>query len=236
LECGDLPPLWISSGKDGGRASVLPDLESGEYQSGDKSPHSKACDAITGRATQTLEWVKQASEASLLTIALDHLTLARAALYQAVLSSSKLQIPNFDSDHLTAAVNGLRQSGDAWMLPRGLLTRAWHRRLTDNASGGASDLDEAWEIAERGPMPLFQADVLLTRVRLFGGEGSGVGCPVSGKSDPESEARAQESGYPWDSPQEDLAEARGLIEKHGYHRRDEELEDAEKAILRKEDE
>ena len=37
--------------------------------------------------------------------------------------------------------------------------------------------------------------------------------------------------YPWQSPQHDLAEARRLIEKHGYGRRKEELEDAEAALL-----
>jgi hypothetical protein len=36
--------------------------------------------------------------------------------------------------------------------------------------------------------------------------------------------------YPWQSPQHDLAEARRFIEKHGYWRRKEELEDAENAI------
>ena len=35
--------------------------------------------------------------------------------------------------------------------------------------------------------------------------------------------------YPWDSPAADLAAARALIEKHGYWRRKEELEDAEAA-------
>jgi hypothetical protein len=39
------------------------------------------------------------------------------------------------------------------------------------------------------------------------------------------------ANYPWTSPQADLAEARRLIEKHGYGRRKEELEDAEKAAL-----
>ena len=34
------------------------------------------------------------------------------------------------------------------------------------------------------------------------------------------------------SPEEDLKEARRLIEKHGYGRRKEELEDAEAALLR----
>ena len=41
-----------------------------------------------------------------------------------------------------------------------------------------SDLDEAWEIAERGPMRLFLADIHLHRARLF----------------------FREATYPWESP------------------------------------
>ena len=52
-------------------------------------------------------------------------------------------------------------------LPRGLLTRQWLRFLQGDESGARADLDEAWEIAERGPMRLFMADVQLTRARLF---------------------------------------------------------------------
>ena len=43
--------------------------------------------------------------------------------------------------------------------------------------------------------------------------------------------QGQMTKYPWESPEADLAEARRLIEKHGYGRRQEELEDAERAIL-----
>ena len=60
-------------------------------------------------------------------------------------------------------------------------------------------------------MPLYMADIHLHRARLF----------------------FREANYPWESPQKDLAEARRLIEKHGYWRRKEELEDAELAILGK---
>jgi hypothetical protein len=97
-------------------------------------------------------------------------------------------------------------------LLRGLLTRAWLRSLTgpDTGPNGArTDLDEAWEIAERGPMPLHLADIHLYRARLF----------------------HHAKPYPWQSPQHDLAEARRLIFKHGYLRRKEELEDAEGFIL-----
>jgi hypothetical protein len=41
----------------------------------------------------------------------------------------------------------------------------------------------------------------------------------------------QASPYPWQSPQQDLSEARRLIEKHGYWRRKEELEGLEAVIL-----
>jgi hypothetical protein len=111
-------------------------------------------------------------------------------------------------------VNGLRSAGAQQYLLLGLLTRAWLRFLTGARTGpesAQSDLNEAWEIAERGPMPLLMADIVLHRARLFG----------------LSEDRP--ASYPWTCPQTDLAEARRLIEKHGYGRRKEELEDADAA-------
>ena len=90
--------------------------------------------------------------------------------------------------------------------------------LMDARTGSESaqdDLDEAWEIAERGPMRLFMADIHLYRARLF----------------------HNVKPYPWNKnsngsergPKDDLAAARKLIEKCGYWRRKEELEDAEEA-------
>jgi hypothetical protein len=113
---------------------------------------------------------------------------------------------------LDHAVSGLRHAGRQDYRPRALLTRAWLRSLTGPANGpdsARSDLDEAWEIAERGSMPLFLADIHRYRARLF--------------------FRAKP--YPWQFPQHDLAESRRLIVKHGYLRRKEELEDAEGFIL-----
>jgi hypothetical protein len=147
---------------------------------------------------------------SLLDIASDHLALGRAALYTAILEGTSL-----DSCHtpLQNAVDGLRRAGQQDHLPRGLLTRAWLRFLVGARTGSESaqdDLDEAWEVAERGPMPLHLADIHLYRARLFG----------------------RETHYPWKSARADLGAARKLIEKHGYLRRKEELEDAERALLR----
>jgi hypothetical protein len=60
-------------------------------------------------------------------------------------------------------------------------------------------------------MPLVMADIHLHRARLLG------------------LSKDRPANYPWTSPLNDLAEARRLIEKHGYGRRKEELEDAEAA-------
>ena len=182
---------------------------------------------VAERAVQTLKWAEQ-NNAPLLTIALDHLTLGRAALYAGILESrshqpepAKTSPPPASEESLRGfttaameldhAVSGLRRAGQEDYLPRGLLTRAWLRSLTGARTGSESaqsDLDEAWEIAERGPMPLFLADIHLYRARLF----------------------FRDATYPWQSPQHDLAEARRLIFKHGYLRRKEELEDAEAAL------
>ncbi len=185
------------------------------------------CGAVAERAAQTLKWVSDAN-LGLLTIALDHLTMGRAAFYAAILELGSRQrelaqiSPSPTSEEnqhgftagekeLDHALSGLRRAGRQDHLPRGLLTRAWLRSLTGARTGpesAQSDLDEAWEIAERGPMPLFLADIHLYRARLF----------------------FDEAKYPWQSPQYDLAEARRLIFKHGYLRRKEELEDAEAAL------
>jgi tetratricopeptide (TPR) repeat protein len=176
-----------------------------------------ACRAVTERATQTLKWAEQ-NKASLLSFALDHLTLGRAALFEAPLTQSALHTPQSD---IESAVSGLRRAGTQHWLPAALLTRAWLRVLTGARTGpdsAQSDLDEAWEIASRGAMRLHQADIHLYRARLFGLRKADSGSPIA-------------EPYPWQSPEHDLAEAERLINACGYHRRDEELEDAKRAIL-----
>ena len=151
---------------------------------------------------------------SLLTIALDQLTLARAQLY-AVCLNPAAGLPPAIRSASPAAVDSLRRAGQLQELPRGLLALALRHRLENRLAGPDSAqaaLDEAWEIAERGPMPLFQADIHLHRSRLF--------FPL------------YPAAYPWQSPAEDLREARRLIERHGYYRRLPELQDAETALLR----
>jgi hypothetical protein len=123
------------------------------------------CRAVSQRAAKMFEW--RLPSDSLLDIALDHLTLGRAALYAAILSSrssrgneahSENLQPEAADDHesqslltsaateIDAAVAGLRRANRSDYLPRGLLTRAWLRFLTGARTGPESaqeDLDEA---------------------------------------------------------------------------------------------
>ena len=174
--------------------------------------HANILRVVRDRATQTIKIAARSK--CLLDNALDHLTLGRVALYEAILDSSHSDFRG-PSSELDSAVDGLRRAATMHHLPCALLTRACLRYITGARTGpesAQSDLDEAWEISERGPMPLFLVDIHLHRARLFG-------------------SRIEESAYPWTSAQQDLVEARCLIEQCGYWRRKEELEDAEEAVL-----
>jgi hypothetical protein len=175
----------------------------------------KACRAVTDRTAQTLNWAKMGGQGSLLIIALDQLTLGRAALYQAILENSDLRRLTSEHSNVDAAVAGLRRAGTTHHLPRALLTRVWLRSNIGRESA-QEDLDEAWEIAERGPMRLFMAEIHLYRARLF----HAVKPYPWNKFEDGSEGRG---------PKDDLADARKLIQRCGYWRRKEELEDAEEA-------
>jgi tetratricopeptide (TPR) repeat protein len=177
--------------------------------------HSKALSGVSERAAKMLEIALR--NEWLLTIGLDYLAQGRTELYKAVISVSGRSLDTEVSSLKTIfddSVNSLRRAGDATRLPLGLLTRAWVRFLIGTQTGSESareDLDEAWEIAERGPMRLHMADIHLYRARLF----------------------FREKEYPWESAEADLKAARKLIEQCGYWRRKEELEDAERVILGK---
>ena len=95
------------------------------------------------------------------------------------------------------------------------MARARLRHALSEFPGAIADLDEAWQIAEHGPMPLYQADILLHRVRLFGIIG----------------AKQHEQKYPWlSSAEADLQQAATLIDLSKYGRRRQELIDAEAAL------
>ena len=166
------------------------------------------------RARQTLEWASQYN-LPLLDIALDHLTLERVALYRALLDPYRPS--TYDLRHVTAALGGLRQASGLHHLPKALLTAALHHHvLGQDPAAARRCLDEAQLIAERGPMPLYLADVYLHRARLVGSI---------------KDAVKRQKSYPGIDPKAELAKARAIIQKHDYGRRTEELANAEAAAL-----
>jgi tetratricopeptide (TPR) repeat protein len=175
---------------------------------------AESCRAVVTRATQTLSWV--ISVRWLLHIALDNLTLGRAMLYAALLDDSARNGLQSAGEHLDEAIHGLQRAARLPYVPPGLLTRAWLHVLQDEPQKARQLLDDAWQIAERGPMRLQLADVHLHRARLFL------------RADP----------YPWNTnpdggrrgPGDDLRAARKLITDCGYGRRVTELQDAERAL------
>jgi TIR domain len=171
------------------------------------------CREVDQRAAQALKWEEGVRGAPLVDFALHHLALGRSALYQVIIETFERHNPPFGFEqarqHVITAVDGLRRAGTAHHIPRGLLSRAWVRFCEMDAGDAHADLDEAWDIAERGPMRLHLADIHLYRARLF----------------------FREKSYPWKSPRDDLAAAEKLINDCGYHRRDGELADAKRAIL-----
>jgi hypothetical protein len=170
-----------------------PQLDVGEHE-GDEP--ATICNEVERRGITTLAWAIDGG-APLLTFALDHLTLARVGLIRAILAS-RAPLLELDLPHVAAAVNGLRAAGQLDYLPKGLLTAALYHFVRGDGAAAREALDEAQQIAERGPMPLYLADIHLHRARLF-------------------------------RDLAELAKARNLIQKHGYGRRKDELEDAEAA-------
>jgi tetratricopeptide (TPR) repeat protein len=123
------------------------------------------CCKVERAAAQTLRWAEQ--HAFFLDIALDHLTLGRVALYRTILDPAAERASGLATarQEFTTALDGLRHRRDYF--PHGLLSLAWLRFLEGDPEGARADLDDAWEIAERGLMRLHMADILLTRARLF---------------------------------------------------------------------
>jgi tetratricopeptide (TPR) repeat protein len=169
-----------------------------------------AVEEVEERAASALHISTQLK--NVVAIGLDHLSLGRTYLFMAIhsaSSSSRAYYLRVAREELDSALAHLRRGGTADYIPLAFLSRAWARSLACDIIGAREDLDDAWDIGERGSMRLHLADIHLHRARLF----------------------FREKPYPWKSSQEDLAAAGKLIHDCGYHRRDEELADAKKAIL-----
>ena len=141
---------------------------------------------------QTLEWSKQAG-ASLISHALEMLSIGKALMGLAIRDGG-----DWDEaiEWLDKAVDGLRASGEQVWISRGLLCRVAMYRERGMYPEAQCDLDEVYEIAERGGMKLFMVDYNLEAGRVCRAMGDGEG------------ARRH-----YDA-------ARLGIEETGYHRRD----------------
>ncbi|MFC1537737.1 hypothetical protein ACFL4P_02795, partial [Gemmatimonadota bacterium] len=133
----------------------------------------------------------------LLDIGLDTLSLGRACLLKA--QEEKNGAFSKATEYLEEAVDGLRKAGTQHHLPRGLLARAALRRVKREFSEAWKDLEETRELAGLGSMGLHLADYNLEATRL---------CLAQREK---KEAR------------EHLQTAGEMVEKMGYHRRDQEL-------------
>jgi len=123
---------------------------------------------VRERATDSLRYSRLKS--FILDVALAELCLGCVALtawQRGDRASCDVAEARFDK-----AVQGLRESGRSDHLPLGLLARASLRFAKGDTDGCRADLGEAWQIAERGSMRLFMADVLLHRGRLFRDKGA----------------------------------------------------------------
>jgi hypothetical protein len=138
-------------------------------------------------------------------IARYHLLLGKALLLKSILGGQ--DFASTDDNFMKASDYSLR-TGYTARVPIDHLNRAWLRVVQKRIGLAQEDLDIAWDIAVRARMRLLMADIHLYRARLF----------------------FREEVYPWRSPADDLAAAEKLISECGYHRRDQELADAKRAI------
>ena len=158
---------------------------------------------VQSRADKFFEW--RVPSDPLIDIGLDHLSLGRAHLLQALQEGTD----DFTraAEHLNQALDGLRQAGQQQYLPNGLLARAELYRVQGAVDKAQRDLDEAMTIAERGEMELHQADCHLEYARLYLAMG-----------EKEEDARRN------------LDTAKEMIGEMGYHRRDTDVREIEEKL------
>ncbi len=169
------------------------------------------CDLLLGRgehaaarqrAGKALEWAK--THELLLAIALDTLTLGRAAM-----AGAAARGPDGLEEaerRLDDAVEGLRRAGYQDELPRGLLARAALWRCMEDPAKARRDLDEALTIATRCGMRLHEADAHLEYARLHLAEGGSA------------------------AAREHLAKAKAIVADTGYRRRAPEVVELEESL------
>ncbi len=124
------------------------------------------CKKVQSRATRKVPY----GEPSLIATALDQTLLARVAAFRGFEPDNGKIAESFSSKvHSLAeqALGSLRKAGQVHFIPVGLLHCGWTNCVMGNIEAGCKSFDEAQLIAERGPMPLYLADIHLHRARLF---------------------------------------------------------------------
>jgi hypothetical protein len=99
------------------------------------------------------------------------------------------------------------------MLPLGLLARAEFHRIAGALDKAQRNLDEAFSIATRGGMRLFEADCHLEYARWY------LAMASAGRDVPAERL--------YDDARKHLAIAKKMIEEMGYHWRDQEVKELE---------
>lgn len=161
-----------------------------------------AIEEVKERARQTLDLAEK--HGVLLAIALNKLSLGQASLIEAEHLGTGT-IPQA-AEFLERAVAGLRESGMMGYLPRGLLARAALHRFNGDGERAERDLSEVLRVANRSGMGLYLADYHLESARLRLAQGD------------KEKAR------------DHTATAKEMIERMGYHRRDNEVKELEEQL------
>lgn len=127
--------------------------------------HIAACRSVMGRVLEPPTHA-DVSRHELLNLAFERIILGKSQLICSLLEHSA-QGTQSSALHIEAAISAMRKSGMLHELHQGLLTRAFFAAANGPAENAKPDLDEAEQIAGRGPMKLFLADIHLYRARLF---------------------------------------------------------------------
>ncbi len=169
------------------------------------------------RAQRSIEIAESGN--SLFDAPLARLTMGKALMLKSLDSNSS----DFSKskDYFNQAVDGLRQAGSQDYLPLGLLARANVFRLKNDFISSWADLDEVEEIAEYGQMRLYLTDYHLEACRNIQAQIADNSCFEIIENGEiltltKKEMRAKFTLH--------LKEAERLVQKAGYHRRDEEVE------------
>ncbi|MDH3602884.1 MAG: hypothetical protein OEU26_25000, partial [Candidatus Tectomicrobia bacterium] len=204
---------------------------------------SAAISNVRNRAEKMFEW--RVSSDSLLVIGLEHLTLGRTYLLEALLKAgipSRSACANGSSEmelaehHLNESLSFLRQAGHQGYLPCGLLARAAFARVQERFDDAEHDLAEAEAIAERGSMLLWQIDAAIERCRLHVAQGDRKAARESLErakqliQQTEKPYQPHEPDWPdWEPPSYVNIFKPGEIV--GYHRRNPDIDELEAALF-----